>query len=166
MVAPAGSPVTLKLTLPVFPVRARVTAALALEPSGTVSVEMESWSVMPLVARDVTGAVPASPPQPMNESERQRAGRSGTGFFTGRAPQEKVWIKARGNDYGTFLSSLSSLSSVSFINLQCWMISATYCTESRVPMVSVARFHGVRPSGLRCLFTCVPNLRQQRHPPG
>jgi hypothetical protein len=47
MVAPAGSPVTLKVTVPVFPVRTRVTAALALEPSGTVSVEVESWSVMP-----------------------------------------------------------------------------------------------------------------------
>src|ERR1019366_5343286 len=92
MVAPAGSPVTLKVTLPVFPVRARVTAVLALEPSGTVSVEVESWSV--LAARGVTGAVPSLPPQPMNESERQRTGRSGTRFFTGRAPLGKSLDKS------------------------------------------------------------------------
>jgi hypothetical protein len=29
----------------------------------------------------------------------------GTRFFTGRAPQEKEWIKAWGNDYSAFSSS-------------------------------------------------------------
>jgi hypothetical protein len=32
----------LKVTLPVVPVRTRVTVLLALEPSGTVTVELES----------------------------------------------------------------------------------------------------------------------------
>jgi hypothetical protein len=42
MVAPAGSPVWLNVTLPVVPVRVTVTLLLALEASGTVSVGLES----------------------------------------------------------------------------------------------------------------------------
>jgi hypothetical protein len=42
MIAPAGSPVALKVTLPVVPVRVRVAVVLALEPSGTVTIELES----------------------------------------------------------------------------------------------------------------------------
>ena len=73
-VAPAGSPVKLKVTVPVVPVRTRATVLLALEPSGTVSVAVESWRVMPLGVTGVMGATDVAlfpPPHPFDRETMQ-----------------------------------------------------------------------------------------------